>query len=40
MTAYPTDDIYFADGMNAFNSASRTQSLLHLQQNFPEAYAY
>jgi hypothetical protein len=38
--AHPDYDVLFADGINAFNSASRTQALLHLKDKFPEAYSF
>ena len=38
--AHPDYDVYFADGINAFNSASRIEALLQLQQHYPEAYSY
>ena len=40
MDAHPDYDVLFADGINAFNSASRTQTLLHLKDKFPEAYSF
>ena len=40
MDAHPNYDILLADGINAFNSASRTQTLLHLKDKFPEAYSF
>ena len=40
MDAYPDYDVLFADGINASNSASHTQTLLHLKDKFPEAYSF
>ena len=39
MDVRPDYDVLFADRINAFNSASRTQTLLHLKDKFPEAVA-
>ena len=39
MDAHPDYDVLFTDGI-AFNSASRTQTLLHLKVKFPEAYSF
>ena len=40
MTAHPEFDIFFADGINAFNCASRVQSRLFQETHCPEACAF
>lgn len=40
MKAHPEFDIFFADGINAFNSASRVQSRLFQETHCPEACSF
>jgi hypothetical protein len=40
MHSHPDYDVYFADGINAFNSVSRTATLLQVKELYGEAFSF